>query len=210
MGLKKVPVKPSISDHRAHASHGFDGVIIVSPIGEIARPTINNVAQGVASFFGYSVRIENLLTNIDFSFDENRKQYHSTPILARLAQRAPEDCVKIVAVTLEDLFIPILTHVYGEAQMDGTACIISTHRLQTDLKAERTTFCERVIKEAIHELGHAFNLKHCKDPACIMHYCRNLNDVDQKSDHYCRYCSILLSDEIKYLASKNVPPVHPN
>ncbi len=34
--------------------------------------------------------------------------------------------------------------------------------------------------KAIHELGHAFNLKHCKDPACIMHYCRNLNDVDQK------------------------------
>ncbi len=48
-------------------------------------------------------------------------------------------------------------------------------------------FRERMVKEALHELGHTFKLLHCKDPQCIMHYCRSLRDVDRKSDHLCRY-----------------------
>ncbi|UCD83028.1 MAG: hypothetical protein JSW26_12410, partial [Desulfobacterales bacterium] len=51
--------------------------------------------------------------------------------------------------------------------------------------------------EAIHELGHTFKLRHCPEHTCIMHYCRNEEDVDRKSDQLCRYCKIMLQDEIK-------------
>ncbi|MBW1821725.1 MAG: hypothetical protein JRI92_08155 [Deltaproteobacteria bacterium] len=98
-----------------------------------------------------------------------------------------------------DLFIPILTHVYGEAQLGGTACIISTHRLVEGLSlvADKDTYYGRVVKEAVHELGHTFKLRHCKDNACIMHYCRSIKDVDRKSEQLCRYCKTLLDDEMK-------------
>ena len=56
-------------------------------------------------------------------------------------------------------------------------------------------------QEAIHELGHTFNLRHCKEHTCLMHYCRDEHDVDQKSDQLCRYCKVLLNDEIKRLKS---------
>jgi archaemetzincin len=58
-------------------------------------------------------------------------------------------------------------------------------------------YLQRVIKEAIHELGHTFNLRHCPDHNCIMHYCRSEKDVDRKSDELCRYCKILLEDGLK-------------
>jgi predicted Zn-dependent protease len=32
-----------------------------------------------------------------------------------------------------------------------------------------------------------------------MHYCRNEEDVDRKSGQLCRYCIIMLEDEIKRL-----------
>ena len=63
----------------------------------------------------------------------------------------------------------------------------------------------RVLKEAVHELGHTFSLRHCKEQTCIMHYCRRIKDVDRKSDQLCRYCRILLQDETKRLAKHASP-----
>lgn len=140
-----------------------------------------------------------LLQDIDFALDKGRGQYHSTLILEELASRAPTSAIKVLAITDVDLFIPILTHVYGEAQLSGKACIISTCRLKEGLPLMGTqeTFSARVFKEAIHELGHTFNLLHCPDHDCIMHYCRSEDDVDRKSEELCRYCGILLEDALK-------------
>jgi archaemetzincin len=138
---------------------------------------------------------------MDFAFDPVRAQYHSTPILEELARMAPSHALKVVGVTKVDLFIPILTHVYGEAQLGGRTCIVSTHRLKEALNplSSRGAYHHRIIKESIHELGHTFNLRHCRDPVCIMHYCRTIRDVDKKTDQLCRYCKVLLEDELKRL-----------
>ncbi len=142
-----------------------------------------------------------LIQNLGFAYDQGRKQYHSTLILEKLANRAPASAIKILAITDVDLFIPILTYVYGEAQLNGKACIISTSRLKKGLPpmATQDAFLARVFKEAIHELGHTFNLLHCPDYACIMHYCRSEDDVDRKSEELCRYCGVFLEDALKKL-----------
>ncbi len=75
--------------------------------------------------------------------------------------------------------------------------MISTYRLYDGLDTESySKMHERIVKEAIHELGHTFSLRHCDSSSCTMHYCRGIQDVDMKSDQLCRYCSIMLSDEI--------------
>lgn len=144
---------------------------------------------------------KSLLQDINFAYSLTRDQYHSTAILEKLASTLPSQAIKVVAITNEDLFIPILTHVYGEAQLAGKACIVSTFRLQEGLALAniQKEFENRVVKEVVHELGHTFNLRHCKDKACIMHYCRSIKDVDRKSNQLCRYCKILLKDELKKL-----------
>ncbi len=155
--------------------------------------------------FGYPVEISPLLQDISFALDPERRQHHSSLILEKLAVAAPSHTVKVLGITGEDLFIPILTYVYGEAQLGGKTCIISTHRLAEGISPvhQKEIYYQRVAKEAIHEIGHTFNLRHCQNQSCIMHYCRNIKDVDSKSDRFCRYCDILTKDEIRKLMFAN-------
>ena len=175
--------------------------ILISPIGELDTELIEEIAGEIKRVFGFSTAIESVLQDLSFALDQNRNQYHSTMILKQLAANTPPAAVRLIAVAQVDLFIPILTHVYGEAQLGGTACIVSTYRLNEGRSGMNISpkYIDRIVKEAIHELGHTFNLRHCPDDICIMHYCRNEQDVDRKSDQLCRYCKIMLEDEIKRL-----------
>ncbi|MFC1869037.1 archaemetzincin family Zn-dependent metalloprotease [Thermodesulfobacteriota bacterium] len=175
--------------------------IVISPIGDLDRTFIKRVGKGVSQRFGYEIEIISLLNDIDFAFDPSRNQFYSSTILESLATLAPLQAIKVLAICEVDLFIPILTHVYGEAQLGGKACIISTYRLNDGLPPinPQKNYYQRATKEAIHELGHTFNLRHCKDQSCGMHYCRTVKDVDIKSDHFCRYCRVLFEDDIKRL-----------
>ena len=175
--------------------------IIISPIGDFTPDLLGPIRDEINRIYGYPTEVLPLLDDLEFAFHPNRNQYHSTAILDQLALKAPVEALKVLAITQVDLFIPILTHVYGEAQLGGKACIVSTIRLNEGHSSLNTQepFFSRIVKEAIHELGHTFNLRHCPEHTCIMHYCRNEEDVDLKSDQLCRYCKIMLEDEIKRL-----------
>ncbi|MFW6325581.1 MAG: archaemetzincin family Zn-dependent metalloprotease [Desulfovermiculus sp.] len=175
--------------------------ILVTSIHNPPSSILHPVCEAVHEAFGLPASSAPLLQGIEFAYHFSRNQYHSTSILQALDQAAPEDCSKILAIAEVDLFIPILTHVYGEAQMGGRAAMISTYRLGDGLPAKSSgeVFLQRVIKEALHELGHTFYLKHCPDQTCIMHYCRSIKDVDHKTLTFCRYCRIMLDEEIARL-----------
>lgn len=184
-------------------SNNLQEHIFISPIGNLDSKLVKQVGQEVQRILGYKSRTKSVLKDVDFAFDSSRNQHYSTLILEKLADLAPPQAFKILAISRVDLFIPILTHVYGEAQLGGKACIVSTYRLNEGLGADISeVFIQRVIKEAIHELGHTFNLRHCRDQSCCMHYCRTIKDVDRKSEQLCRYCQVLLEDEMKRMAKK--------
>jgi archaemetzincin len=179
----------------------LEHTVVVSFIGNSGDEIFMPISRGLQRVFGFGVERRPLLPDVDFALDPNRDQYHSTLILDKLAAAAPDGATKVLAITAVDLFIPILTHVYGEAQLGGKACIVSTFRLKEGLSplSVQDAYPVRVVKEAIHELGHTFKLRHCPDPVCIMHYCRSVKDVDRKSDQMCRYCRVLFEDEKKRL-----------
>ena len=174
-------------------------IILISPVGDLSAELIEATAREIKRVFGFSTETESVLQNLAFALDQNRNQYHSTLILEQLAAKSPSRAIRVIAIAQVDLFIPILTHVYGEAQLGGTACIVSTHRLNEGRSGMNISpkYIDRIVKEAIHELGHTFKLRHCPEHTCIMHYCRNEEDVDRKSDQLCRYCKVMLEDEIK-------------
>jgi archaemetzincin len=178
--------------------------IIISPTENIDVCNYQSLGREIHRTFSFKTEIKSLLQDVNFAYDLTRDQYHSTAILEKLASTSPPSATKIVAITHVDLFIPILTHVYGEAQLAGKACIVSTFRLQEGLSVTNIEkeFENRVVKEVLHELGHTFNLRHCDDRSCIMHYCRSIKDVDRKTDQLCRYCKILLQDELKKMEKK--------
>lgn len=124
------------------------------------------------------------------TLDARRGQHSSGAILRWLQARRPRQ--RLLAVTDEDLFVPVLTFVFGEAQLGGHAALVSTARLQAD--DGRRLLRERLAKEAVHELGHTFGLTHCPDHGCAMARSATLLDVDRKSARLCADCRSLLKD----------------
>ncbi len=123
------------------------------------------------------------------AFDARRGQHSSTAILKWLIGR-DQPGRRTLAVTDADLFIPVLTFVYGEAQLGGRAAVVSTARLGVE-QGERhdpALVADRIVKECVHELGHTFGLLHCDTPGCVMRRSNNLIEVDAKAMTLCGPC----------------------
>ena len=128
------------------------------------------------------------------TWDPKRRQHLSSRMLAWLLQAGPP-AGKLLGLTDQDLFIPILTYVFGEAQLGGQVAVASTARLREDLDPrDHRRFVERLAKEAIHEVGHAYGLLHCQLPRCIMSRAAGVRDVDEKSLELCPRCRLRLSE----------------
>jgi archaemetzincin len=81
--------------------------------------------------------------------------------------------------------------VFGQAQIDDGVSSIYLPRLRQEfygLKPDKSLFYQRTVKEAIHELGHAFGLKHCNNQICVMHFSNSLPDTDLKQNRFCDIC----------------------
>lgn len=178
--------------------------IAIAPLGDFDPQLLETIGREIQRVFRLYAQVKEIPLSLAFALDAGRQQYHSTPILQKLAEASPDDALRVLALVEVDLFIPILTYVYGEAQIGGRACIVSTCRLNAGSGArylsEKTV--HRIVKESLHEVGHTFNLRHCPDPACLMHYCRGEADVDRKSGDLCRYCRVMLDDELRRMAKR--------
>jgi archaemetzincin len=144
------------------------------------------------------------------AFDHRRQQFHSTPILARLAALPAPGGAKTLGVADGDLFIPILTFVFGEAQLGGAAALISAARLRQEfygLPANQVLFYERCAKEALHELGHTMGLVHCPLYDCVMHYSNSIENVDLKGSSLCPACLAKRPEEVRQPYEAEPPPV---
>ncbi len=149
------------------------------------------LVESLVNVFGLQVKQHPPSFDPELAFDSSRGQYNSRILLAQLLRNAPEDATRILGVTGVDLFIPVLTYVFGEAQLDGRAALVSAYRLDNQLyglPANRNLLGDRLRKEAIHELGHTYNLLHCQRNPCVMMSSTNVESIDLKSDRFCDHC----------------------
>lgn len=145
----------------------------------------------IFSTFRLRTRRRELKINLKDVFDPNRVQYNSSLILQQLIMKPPLNAEKILGVLDVDLFIPILTFVFGEAQLKGIGAVVSAHRLHNrfyGLPENRELTTDRLLKEAVHELGHTFGLIHCLQAGCVMNASTYVENIDQKSSEFCPLC----------------------
>jgi archaemetzincin len=166
-------------------------VIQLVGIGGVPLQILDTLAARLARQLRVSCHVRTDPVDPEFAFDPVRGQYHSTAILRHLASVASNGH-RILGVAAVDLFVPIFTFVFGEAQLSGSAALISTYRLRQELYGEPSDpdlVGERLLKEALHELGHTAGLRHCQDWNCPMSATTAIERLDLKSAHYCKTCS---------------------
>jgi len=113
----------------------------------------------------------------------------TTILNALMEQKEYAPYEKILGIVDHDLFVPELNFVFGEAS--PKAVVISLTRLRQTfyhLPENQNLFHQRVLTEAVHELGHTYGLGHCGNPRCVMFFSNSLMDTDRKGSGFCPSC----------------------
>ncbi len=166
-------------------------LIQLLPFGPAAAETLSDLRAGLEREFSVPCEILPHEPEPVFAYNLTRQQYSSTAILAAMLKRNTPPKWRLLGVTPLDLYIPILTLDFGEAHLPGTCAVISSHRLRQEfygLPPDPKLQHLRLLKEAVHELGHTLNLSHCEDYQCAMAPSHGVEWIDLKSSSYCRDC----------------------
>ena len=164
-------------------------------LGSVDTRLLDDVAAAVRETFGIPVGILPSTPPPEYAYNKSRGQYHSRTVLKSLSFITPENAIGILAVTNVDLYVENLNYVFGEAALDGRVSAISLYRLQPEFADQpqgHRLFAERAVKEAIHELGHIFGLRHCQNPRCVMFFSNSIEDTDRKSKEFLGSCGEIL------------------
>ena len=165
--------------------------IFLAPIKFYSTLLLQDLVTELSKRFSYRIHVINLKINLDNFYSIDRKQYFSTQIIAEAMKLTDEFNGKIIMLTDVDIFVPALTFIFGEAQLNGKHSILSVCRLHEEFYSgisNENLLLERTIKEALHELGHCYGLRHCIDWDCVMHSSNGIEEVDIKGSTFCRKC----------------------
>jgi len=161
-------------------------------LGRFDRNILDKISSAVQLEFLLKVEVIENHSDLTVYFDSGRKQYNGNSLLKMLEANFGKDESKTMALVTVDLFIPILTYIFGQAYLGGRTGITSSHRLSNErygLEKDEKLFTLRIIKEVNHELGHCFGLIHCHQPGCVMQSSTYVEDIDQKETGFCSNCA---------------------
>ena len=167
----------------------------LAPFGGVSDIISKTIAAHIQGYLPLDVDILSGLSLPGYAYDQRRLQYDAGIILKRMESEPFQDYAKVVGVLDVDIFVPIVTHVFGEAKQGGRCALVSVYRLKRNLDGSApppSLLLERAAKVALHELGHLFDIHHCVDRGCLMHFSGVLEDLDQTPLDFCRYCSVFL------------------
>jgi archaemetzincin len=161
------------------------------PIGDLDGRLLTDLAPAAARTFRVPWELIPVRFDPEFAYHGERQQYHSSAILQSMQEYVSPDSWRVLGVTMVDLYIPILTFVFGEAQVGGPCGVVSAHRLRQEfygLAADAKVLRERLLKEAVHEIGHTLELTHCHDCQCAMAPAHAVEWIDLKDRGLCDSC----------------------
>jgi len=171
----------------------------VVPLGEVCELTVKSIAANILGYLHLDTLILPPMEHPMYAYNERRHQYDAGAMITAMESLSFPQCDKIVGVVDLDLFIPIFAHVFGEARQGGRAALVSISRLKPPSLTSQEALnlqMERAAKVALHELCHLYDLHHCMEGLCLMHFSGGLEDLDQTPLYLCRYCSLYLRDAL--------------
>jgi len=174
--------------------------IILRPLAQIDSQILEILKQNLEHTFNCPVEIKPEIGSLHYAYNPKREQYLAPGLLASLRRFSKEPNDRCLGIVDVDLYSPGLNFVFGEADIGSGVAIVSLYRLRPErygLPHDEVLFQDRAVKEAVHELGHTYYLRHCADVKCVMHFSNSLDDTDIKGASLCQKCQQRLKEENK-------------
>jgi len=172
----------------------LENITLIS-FGYFEKGLLELIVDDIEREFLVPVKTREGYLDLSDYYDPARKQYNGNDLLKEIELRFASDTTKTLGLFNVDLFIPILTYIFGQAFLNGRSGIASIYRLSNQrygIKKDQEIFVDRIRKEVIHELGHTFGLYHCSNPTCVMRSSTYVEDIDQKEHSLCHKCKVEL------------------
>ena len=166
------------------------GIILVIH-GHFEKDFLREIADDLTQEFLLPVSFRDSYIDLSRFYDDMRRQYDGNSLLKEIDSMDMPEVFKKVGLFRVDLFIPILTYIFGQAIYGGNSGIASLYRLKNEqygMKPDEELLFDRFRKVIIHEIGHMYGLKHCHVPNCVMRSSTYVEDIDQKQHHLCIKC----------------------
>ena len=170
-------------------------MLAVAPFGPLPGAVLAAMEAALGEALSLPVVRWDPIDEPALAFAPARGQWSSTAFLEALLARMTPDVARLLGVTERDLFVPVLSFVYGQAQLGGRVAVVSLARLRPEfhgLPPAPAVLTRRAATEAVHEAGHTFGLVHCLDRRCPMSLSIDLVDLDGKTATPCAACAALL------------------
>ncbi|MEM1583126.1 MAG: archaemetzincin family Zn-dependent metalloprotease [Nitrososphaerota archaeon] len=153
------------------------------------QEALETVAKLLVETYNFEVVVEYIGKILDHnSFNNKRKQYDAWKLVEIYGEKRRMNEYLLLIVE-GDIYASGLNYIFGLA-WQGVA-VVSTHRLRQEFygqSPDRQIFIERLVKEAVHEVGHLNGLTHCNDRRCVMAFSNWIGDTDYKSWTLCQKC----------------------
>jgi archaemetzincin len=169
--------------------------IYILPFGRLPEALLEVIAEALEKTFGKKTAIISEAPLPLEAYSRERQQCNSTRVIEMLAAMRFDGMV--LGVLDADLYATGLNFVFGEADAVEGVAVISVTRLREEFYGRGPDWpllLERAVKEAIHEAGHLYGLRHCADHSCVMSFSNLLEDTDRKTKRFCADCRERLKD----------------
>jgi archaemetzincin len=167
--------------------------ITLISFGYYEKDFLDSIGESLEQEFHLPIKIREGHIDLSEYYDPARRQYDGLRLLKEVDSRVGPETLKAMGLFNVDLFIPILTYIFGQAFLNGRSGIASMYRFSNKrygIKEDNHIILDRLKKEVIHELGHTFGLTHCYIPTCVMRSSTYVEDIDQKSQNICPGCRL--------------------
>jgi len=188
--LPAEPLPPTTEDIGV-PSLGLDAPIMLLPIGRIDVGAFDFVRKPLVDIFGRTVEIGNRLPVPKYAFNPTRAQYHSSAIMKRIEEARAPEWDAAIGISIEDLFIPEVPFIFGEADRSTRSALLSIARLKPDsgnLESREEVLRRRLVSEAVHQVGLLRGLAHCPNNRCVMFYAALVQEIDKRGATLCANC----------------------
>ncbi|HTX60227.1 MAG TPA: archaemetzincin family Zn-dependent metalloprotease [Verrucomicrobiae bacterium] len=169
----------------------MDPRIRIVPINTVDAAFLDRLALCLEERFLASARVERSLAVARSALNATRGQLFVSTLWSKVSRAHPESDGVLLAITEFDLYKTSHRFVFGDADDAQGVAAISLHRLRSEYYGEEpdlNLLFQRALKESVHELGHAFGLKHCYNVRCAMYYSNSIFETDNKMPYYCEVC----------------------